>query len=78
MSVHETPEKPVPNIRIEHGNPTTDEIGVLIAVLAAAGGGGSDSESTGGARRAHWSSPGERLAGVAAARGGWRWSGMPR
>ncbi|MEI2826946.1 MAG: acyl-CoA carboxylase subunit epsilon [Dermatophilaceae bacterium] len=67
----------VPTIRIEHGNPTPEEVGVIVAVLSAASGGG---DGDGGApdRRSHWAAPGERLAGPAPGRGGWRWSGMPR
>ena len=77
MSDATSPEPVVPTIRIEHGNPTAEEVGVIVAVLTAASGGAGDD---GGApeRRSRWAAPGDRLGGAAPGRGGWRWSGMPR
>lgn len=66
-----------PVIRIIHGSPSAQDIGVLVAVLSAVGGGDGGGDA---ARTSHWSAPASRLVpvGPRSAPSAWRWSGMPR
>ena len=63
-----------PVIRVVSGNPSAEEIAVLVAVLASAGG---DADPAPPARRSAWSDPRWRLIGPATRVGGWRASGLP-
>jgi hypothetical protein len=67
------PEPPV--LRVVHGSPTDEEIGVLVAVLSAVGEGGGAPEPEPASR---WAAPSARLAANGPGRGAWRFSGMPR
>ncbi|HMT90871.1 MAG TPA: acyl-CoA carboxylase subunit epsilon [Dermatophilaceae bacterium] len=66
-----------PVIRIVHGSPSAQDLGILVAVLSAVGGGEGGG---GGAPASHWSAPASRLVpvGPRTAPSAWRWSGMPR
>jgi hypothetical protein len=62
-----------PAVRIEHGDPTAEELAVLVALLAGMGGGSPEP-----ARPAsRWSAPDVRLRSAAPGGGAWRFSGMP-
>jgi hypothetical protein len=63
-----------PAIRIEHGNPTPEDLAVLVAVLSAVGG----PEAERPPRRSAWSDPAWRLGGPGATTGGWRAASLPR
>ncbi len=69
----EVPAAPV--IRILHGAPTREELGVIVALLSAMGGG---RPAAAPAPTSRWAAPGVRLGQVAPGRDGWRFSGMPR
>ena len=65
----------VPALRVESGNPTDEELAVLVVVLSALGGG---DESPAGGGRSAWADPAWRLVGPATRIGGWRASALPR
>jgi hypothetical protein len=67
----------VPVVRVVRGDPTSEELAILIAVLSAVGG-SSAPEETRPARG--WSSPAARLRSPAygTRAGGWRASALPR
>ena len=58
------------------GNPTPEELAVLVVVLAALG--GEDSDAHDPSRRSAWSDPAWRLVGPSTRIGGWRASALPR
>jgi hypothetical protein len=64
-----------PVIRVEHGDPSPEEIGVLVAILAASGGAAGAAPERPASR---WSAPTTRLGSTGPGRGNWRFSGMPR
>jgi hypothetical protein len=72
-----SPEHDQPVVRIVRGNPSAEEIAVLVAVLAAAGSAGEPDEPP---RERRWASPAARLRSPAygTRTGGWRASALPR
>jgi len=72
-----SPAAEAPVVRIVHGSPSAQDLGVLLAVLSALGGGEAGG---GGAPASHWSAPATRLVpvGPRSAPSAWRWSAMPR
>ena len=65
---------PSPTIRVESGNPTSEELAALVVVLSAVG----EPEQERTPRRSAWADPAWHLAGPGAATGGWRASSLPR
>ena len=57
------------------GNPTPEELAVLVVVLSALG--GDDGDSADSARRSAWADPAWRLDGPSTRIGGWRASALP-
>jgi hypothetical protein len=57
------------------GNPTPEELAVLVVVLTSLGGDESDPHDS--ARRSAWADPAWRLVGPATRIGGWRASALP-
>jgi hypothetical protein len=76
MSTDAATEAAPPVIRVLHGDPTAEEIGVVVALLSAMGG-GDDGPAVARAE-SRWSGPAARLGSTGPGRDGWRFSGMPR
>ncbi len=73
MSTDAAPQPPV--IRVDHGNPTPEQLGVVVALLSAMGG---DADSAPATAESRWSGPAARLGSAGPGRDSWRFSGMPR
>jgi len=65
-----------PVVRVDHGDPSPEDLAVIVALLGAAGGDPAEEAPPPASR---WSAPTSRLGGgMAPGRGNWRFSGMPR
>jgi hypothetical protein len=70
-----------PEIRVLHGNPTAEEVAVVVAVIAAAVAGASSRSSNDGAgrKRSGWTAHERAVrAPLHAGPGGWRASAFPQ
>ena len=75
MSTAASTEMSPPVIRVLHGDPTPEELGVVVALLSAAGGGDAPGAPPAESR---WSGPAARLGSGGPGRDSWRFSSMPR
>lgn len=75
MSTDASTQLSPPVIRVLHGDPTPEEVGVVVALLSAAGG---DTAPETPAAESRWSGPAARLRSAGPGRDSWRFSTMPR
>jgi hypothetical protein len=75
MSTDAATEPSPPVIRVLHGDPSVEEVGVLVALLSAAGRGEAPGTPS---TESLWSGPAARLGSAGPGRDSWRFSGMPR
>jgi len=76
MTTDATTAAAPPVIRVLHGHPTPEEIGVVVALMSAMGGG--EDASGAPSRQSRWAAPATRLGSAGPGRDSWRFSGMPR
>lgn len=75
MSAEETAPEAQPVLRVVTPNTTPEEVAAIVAVLSSMGGAAAPER----APRSAWAAPARRMRGsLAAGRGGWRLSGLPR